>query len=106
MMNVRRLKFAPLFLCGLFIAGCQTLPVVPHAINCDVNAELLASKCQPPGQVADNATYASLVDTMQNDRKALLECGITVNTLRDALKRCNQATGEYNKKIDSINRNK
>lgn len=104
-MNARCIKFAPVLLCSIFITGCQTLPVVPRAINCDVNAELLASKCQPPGQVAGDATYASLVDTMQNDRKALLECGITVNTLRDALKRCNQATVEYNKKIDSINRN-
>jgi hypothetical protein len=106
MMNARCIRFAPVLLYGLFISGCQTLPVVPRAIDCDVNAELLASKCRAPGQVAGDATYASLVDTMQNDRKALLECGITVNTLRDALKRCNQATVEYNNKIDSINRNK
>ena len=102
-MNARCIKFAPLLLCSLFIAGCQTLPVVPHAIDCDVNAELLASKCPPPGQIANDTTFATLVDTMQADRQALRECGVTVDTLRDALKRCNAATDEFNKKIDALN---
>ncbi len=88
---------------SLSISGCKTLPVVPHAISCDVNAELLTGKCAEPRPVANNATYAALVDAMQADRKALRECGITADTLRDAIKRCNQATDEYNKKIDAIN---
>ena len=97
------IRLTPILLGSLFITGCKTLPVAPHAINCDVSAELLASKCAEPEPIANDATYAALVDTMQADRKALRECGITVDTLRDALKRCNQATGEYNKKIDAIN---
>ncbi len=88
---------------SLVVVGCKTLPVVPHAIHCDVSAELQASKCAEPRQMANDATYAALVDTMQADRKALRECGATANALRDAIKRCNQATDEYNKKIDAIN---
>ena len=96
-------KLTPILLGSLFIAGCQTLPVVPHAINCDVNAELLASKCATPRQITNDTTYAALVDTMQAERKALRECSITADTLREAIKRCNQATDEYNKKIDTLN---
>ncbi|MGE5758508.1 MAG: hypothetical protein ACM3W8_06550 [Sideroxydans sp.] len=102
-MKALRMKLAPILLGNLFIAGCKTVPVVPHAISCDVSAELLAAKCATPGQIANDATYAALVDTMQADRKALRECGVTVKTLQDSIKRCNQATGEYNKKIDAIN---
>jgi len=95
-----------ILLFGLIIAGCKTLPVVPHAINCDVNAELLASNCAAPRQISGEATYSILVDTMQADRKALRECGFTNNALRDAIKRCNQTTDEYNNKIDSLNNTK
>jgi hypothetical protein len=91
---------------GLFISGCQTLPVASHAIKCDVSAELLAAKCATPLQITNDTTYAKLVDTMQADRKALQECGATADALRDALKRCNQATDEYNKKIDAANSSK
>lgn len=96
-------KLAPIMLGALFIAGCKTVPVVPHAFNCDVPAELLASKCAEPKAIPNDATYAALVDAIQADRKALRECGVTVDTLQDAIKRCNQATTEYNKKIDAIN---
>jgi len=91
---------------GLFICGCQTLPVASHAIQCDVSAELLAAKCATPGQITNNTTYAKLVDTMQADRKALQECGATADALRDALRRCNQTTDEYNKKINAANSSK
>jgi hypothetical protein len=97
-------KFAPFLLCSLFIAGCQTLPVVPHAINCDVSAEMLDGKCARPILITNDTTYATLVDAMQADRKSLLECGITADALREAIKRCNRATDEYNKKIDAINK--
>lgn len=97
------LKLTQILLGSLFIAGCQTLPVVPHAISCDVSAELLASKCATPTQITNDTTYAALVDTMQADRKALRECSIMADTLRVAIKRCNQATDEYNKKIDTMN---
>ena len=100
------LKPTPILLCSLFIAGCQTLPVASHAISCDVSAELLASKCATPAQITNDATYAALVDTMQADRKALRECSTTADTLRAAIKRCNQATDEYNKKIDTLNSSK
>lgn len=100
------LQLTPILLGSLFITGCKTLPVVPHAIGCDVSAELLSSKCATPKPITNDTTYATLVDTMQADRKALRECGVTADTLRDAIKRCGQATDEYNKKIDAINSTK
>ncbi len=102
-MKIPYAKLIPILVGSLFVTGCKTLPVVPHAIGCDVSAELLASKCAAPEPVTNDTTYAALVDTMQADRKALRECGITADTLRDAIKRCNQSTDEYNKKIDAIN---
>ena len=96
-------KSALILLGGLCIAGCKTITVVPHALKCEVNAELLAGKCADPKQIANDATYAALVDTMQADRKALQECGVEADALRAAITRCNQATDEYNKKIDAIN---
>ncbi|MBU1424845.1 MAG: hypothetical protein KKH12_00810 [Gammaproteobacteria bacterium] len=98
------LKLLPILLGSLFIAGCNTLPVASHAIGCDVSAELLSGKCAAPRPVSNGTTYAALVDTMQADRKALQECGNMTDALRDALLRCNQATGEYNSKIDALNR--
>ena len=105
-MNSPYLKLAPTLAASLLLAGCQTLTVVPHAINCDVSDELLAGKCASPKPVALDATYSTLVDTMQADRKALRECSIEADTLRDAIRRCNQATEEYNKKIDALNNRK
>ncbi len=102
-MNAARLKLTPILLGSLFLAGCKTLTVVPHAVSCDVNAELLAGKCAEPRPITNDTTYAALIDTMQADRKALRECSIAADALRDAIKRCNQATDEYNKKIDSLN---
>ena len=104
-MTITRTKLALLLLPSLYVTGCTTLPVAPHAINCNVNAELLASKCAAPKPVSNDMTYATLVDTMQADRKALRECSNTVDALHDAIKRCNQATVEYNQKIDIINKN-
>lgn len=98
------LKCLPIISGILFLGGCKTLPVATHAIGCEVNAELLTSKCAAPQPLANDATYATLVDTMQADRKALQECGNTTDALRDALQRCNQITGEYNNKIDTLNR--
>lgn len=105
-MKITHMRLAPFLLVSLCIAGCKTLPSVPHAINCDVNAELLASKCAAPRPISNEITYATIVDTMQADRKALRDCSITTDALRDAIKRCNQATAEYNLKIDAINKNK
>lgn len=101
------LKATPLMLLGcLFFTGCRTLPVVPHAINCEVSRELMSGKCAEPRPIANDTTYAALIDTMQADRTALRECSITADTLRDAIRRCNQATDEYNKRIDAINSTK
>lgn len=99
-------KLLPILLGSLFMTGCQTLPVATHAIGCNVSAELLASKCAPPRPLTNDTTYAVLVDTMQADRKALQECGNTADTLRETLRRCNQATDEYNNKIDASKRTK
>lgn len=94
-------KLFPLLLASL--AACKTIPVTPHVMNCDVNKKLLTAKCSEPRLIASEATYASLIDTMQADRKSLQECGLTADALRDALQRCNQAITEYNKKIDALN---
>jgi predicted small secreted protein len=103
MMKAPRLKLASFVVGSLLLGGCQTLPVVPHAVGCDVNKELLAAKCAAPKPVANDVTYATLVDTMQADRKALRECSITADALREAIARCKQTTDEYNKKIDALN---
>lgn len=102
-MKVAKLKLAPILLGSLFLAGCKTLTVVPHAVSCEVSKELLTGKCAEPRPITNDTTYAALVDTMQADRKALRECIIAADALRDAIKRCNQATDEYNRKIDAIN---
>jgi hypothetical protein len=96
-------RLAPILLVSLLITGCKTLPVASHSVNCDANAELLASKCASPRPVTNDTTYATLVETMQADRKALRECGIVADALRETIKHCNQAIDEYNKKIDAIN---
>ena len=106
MMNAFGVKLTAISLACLLVAGCKTVTVVPHALNCDANAELLASKCASPRQIASNTTYATLVDTMQMDRQALQECGIAAEALRDSIRRCNQATDEYNRKIDELNSRK
>ena len=92
-------------LISLYISGCNTLPLVPHAVNCEVNEELLATKCAPPKPISNDISFATLVDTMQADRKALRDCSSTNDALRDAIKRCNQTMAEYNRKIDTINKN-
>jgi hypothetical protein len=104
-MNAHRAGLSVTLLSVLVVA-CRTVPVVPHAFDCAVSPELLASTCATPGPVANDATYAQLVDIMQADRKALQECGITTAALREALRRCNQAAAEYNQKIDALNRTK
>jgi hypothetical protein len=59
-----------------------------------------------PRQIANETSYAMLVETMQIVRQALQECGIAAEALRDSIKRCNQATDEYNRKIDELNGSK
>jgi hypothetical protein len=105
-MKPQHLKPTSILAGCLFLAGCQTLPVVPHAINCEVSTELLEGKCASPKQVPNTSTYASLVDTMQADRKALRDCSIAADALRETIRRCNQTTDEYNKKIDALNSRK
>ena len=105
-MKSRFLTLVAILACTLCITGCQTLPVVPHAMSCDVSAELLNGKCATPVQIANGTNYAGLVDTMQADRKSLRECSVTADTLRDAIKRCNQATEDFNRKVDTLNSSK
>lgn len=101
-MNARHTRRVTL-LASLLVSACQTVPVVPHALNCDVDAALLGSTCAAPRPIASDATYAALVDTMQADRKALQECGNTTNALIAAIRRCNQAAAAYNDRIDTLN---
>ena len=105
-MKAHHFRFVPILLGSMLLAACKTVPVVPHALDCNVNAELLAEQCAKPKPIPNDATYAKLVDTMQADRKALRECDITADTLREALKRCNHAADTYNKKIDALNATK
>ncbi len=101
------IKFSPLLAVCLLFTGCSTLVVAPHATRCDVSAELAAFKCADPSKIPAEATFSNLVDVSRADRQALLECGISLNTLRDSLNRCNQAIDEYNQKVDQANaRNK
>lgn len=102
-MNTPYLKYALILMAGISAAGCKTIIEVPSAIRCDASAELLARKCAKPGQIPEDATYGTLVDTTLADRKALSECGLTAGELRESLEKCNQAIDGFNKKIDEIN---
>jgi len=89
--------------CLLLISCSHTLPIVPHAIRCDANAELLKSRCASPSPVSGDTTFATLVDAAQKDRQALQECGMTVKALQDSIDRCNGTIDGFNKKIDELN---
>lgn len=92
---------------GLMVTGCATpVPVATHTLRCDVNGELLATRCEVPQTLPADATFETIVDVMRTDRQALLECGRTVEALRASLLRCNQQTDHLNDRIDEINDNK
>ena len=103
-MNTPRLKLGLTLAAGALLAGCApTLTIVPHMAGCELGDALRASKCAAPQPIADNATYSALVDAMLVDRQALRECGLSLTALRASLQRCNQATADFNNKIDVIN---
>lgn len=103
-MSTPHLKLGLMLAAGLLTAGCApTLTVVPHMTGCEVSDKLRAGKCALPRQLPDDATFATLVDTMLVERPALRECAALVDALRDSLQRCNQATADFNKTIDEIN---
>lgn len=103
-MNTRHLKTTLILAAGLSAAGCCTpVPVVPKAIRCEPSAELRAPQCAVPGQLPENATFQTLVDTMLTDQQALRECALSERALRDSIAKCNQATDDFNKKIDELN---
>ena len=104
-MNMPGLRNIVILMGGLFIAGCTTpVPVVPHAIRCELGADLQSSRCPTPKPLPEDATFQTLVDTMLADRQALRECGLTAKALRDSIDKCNQATDDFNKKIDEMNK--
>jgi len=104
-MNMPSLEKALILMGVLFIAGCTTpVPVVPHAIRCELSADMQASRCPEPKSLPEDATFQTLVDTMLADRQALRECGLTANALRDSINKCNQTTDDFNKKIDEMNK--
>lgn len=89
----------------LFAAGCTTpVPVVTKNIRCEADARLLASACPKPRELPPDATFQTLVDTMMEDRKALSECGSSVQALVQSLNACKQAVDELNKEVDALNR--
>lgn len=103
-MNPPYSRHSLILLSALFATGCCTpLPVVPKAIRCEPSAELMARKCAEPAQIPKGATYGTLVDTMLADRKALSECVLTADELRESIEKCNLATDDFNKKIDKLN---
>jgi hypothetical protein len=81
-MKAIKLKLAPILLGSLFLAGCRTLTVVPHALGCDVSKELLSGKCAEPRPITNDTTYAALIDTMQADRRALAATRRQMSTTR------------------------
>jgi hypothetical protein len=91
------------FVGALCLSACSTVAVVPHAMKCDASAPLLAARCAQPAPLAGEATFAAMVDAMRSDRQALRECALSFEALRDSLIRCNQATDDFNRKIDAIN---
>jgi hypothetical protein len=97
------MRFGGGLLGALCLSACGTVAVVPHAMKCDASAALLAAHCAQPAQLAVDATFASMVDALRSDRQALRECALAVDALRDSLNRCNQATDDFNRKIDAIN---
>lgn len=84
------------------LAGCtRTLPVAMHANRCEPGA---MQACAAPMKLAHDATYAQLVDALLADRQALRECTLSSNALRASIDLCNQASDEFNNKIDAVNR--
>jgi hypothetical protein len=91
----------------LFAAGCTTpVPVVAKNISCEADAKLLASDCPKPRELPPDATFQTLVDTMLEDRKALNECGSSVQALVQSLNACKQAVDEFNREVDALNNKK
>lgn len=103
-MNTPCLRNILILMGGIFIAGCTTtVPVVPHAIRCELGPQLQAYRCAEPKPLPQDATFQTLVDTMLADRQALHECKFSANALRNSINTCNQATDDFNKKIDELN---
>lgn len=97
-------KVGVIILGGFFVVGCVTpVPVATHALRCDVSEEILASQCDRPKQLPEDATYESVVDAMREDRQALLECGLKMEALKQSLVICRQQSEQFNKNIDEIN---
>ncbi len=96
----------PLITMGcLLVGGCTTpVPVVSHTLRCDMNTELLESRCAKPRTIATDATFETVVDVMRDDRQALLECGLRMEALQESIRRCNQQTEQLNSRIDDINK--
>lgn len=89
---------------GALLVSCtRVVPLVPHAIPCEVSDELLAKECAKPSQLSEGTTFMDLVDKMRSDRKALQECDISQAALRESIKTCNKRIEEFNRKIDDLN---
>jgi hypothetical protein len=93
----------------LIVTGCLTMgacatpvPVATHSLRCDASAELLTAKCENPQPVAEDATFATVVDVMRKDRQALLECGLRMEALQASIIRCNHQADQFNTKLDKI----
>lgn len=103
-MNTFCVRFSLILMMGTLVTGCATpIPVATPALRCEASAELLASQCEKPKPLPDDATYETVVDAMREDRQALLECGLKVDALRESINRCNQQAYQLNSKVDEIN---
>jgi hypothetical protein len=106
-MNKSLIGSAIILAACLFAAGCTTpVPVVARNISCEADARLLASNCPKPRELPPDATFQTLVDTMLEDRKALTECGSSVQALVQSLNACKKAVDEFNKEVDTLNNKK
>jgi hypothetical protein len=89
--------------CLAMMACATPVPVATHSLRCDASAELLTARCEYPQPVADDATFATVVDVMHKDRQALLECGLRMAALQESIIRCNRQTDQLNTRLDKIN---
>ena len=85
-------------------ACAPTVPVVVQPIDCPVSAELLASRCAAPQALANGATYGSVLQAHQLDRKALRDCAAHDQLLAEMILRCQATIRDYNQRLAEINK--
>ena len=96
-------RLALLLLCASLAACAPTLPVVVKPVDCNLPADQLAYRCDPPRVLPDSLTYADLIDIGIDDRKALRACGGHDQLLVTMILACQAAIKAYNDQLVEIN---